>query len=394
MRRIAIFLALLLVGITPAVAAPKSVALKKLTIVATVAGAEKLVITGKTIVTVGNSDGSNTNILVTGMDIKGVQLWQKTIDSGADEVALATAVDPLGNIWVAGAAASIAAPESATAVIQAENPDGVVAEPTTKLRGDLNVLTLWKVSPLGEVIATYAAAQQSPPLINAMSVNSSGISLIGQLQDKPFLLSANNTGTFGKLISIGTAKTQLNAVVRHGDVSISVFGSSSETLGGKKLAGVRDGVLIKVAKTGAIASVVRSSAPKADRAWLSADSTLALTGYVKSGKVIESAFTKFTTAFAPTWTLRLPSTGSSLVLSAGNTTYGVIQSNSVVSGVTGWRPTAPALLLLSFDAKGVMTSASGSTDLTDALSLAYSKDLGLVGLAKTSAQSVAIFTIA
>jgi len=394
MRRIAIFLALLLVGITPAVAAPKSVALKKLTIVATVAGAEKLVITGKTIVTVGNSDGSNTNILVTGMDIKGVQLWQKTIDSGADEVALATAVDPLGNIWVAGAAASIAAPESATAVIQAENPDGVVAEPTTKLRGDLNVLTLWKVSPLGEVIATYAAAQQSPPLINAMSVNSSGISLVGQLQDKPFLLSANNTGTFGKLISIGTAKTQLNAVVRHGDGSISVFGSSSETLGGKKLAGVRDGVLIKVAKTGAIASVVRSSAPKADRAWLSADSTLALTGYVKSGKVIESAFTKFTTAFAPTWTLRLPSTGSSLVLSAGNTTYGVIQSNSVVSGVTGWRPTAPALLLLSFDAKGVMTSASGSTDLTDALSLAYSKDLGLVGLAKTSAQSVAIFTIA
>ena len=394
MRRIAIFLALLLVGITPAVAAPKSVALKKLTIVATVPGAEKIVVSGKTIVTVGNSDGPNTNILVTGMDIKGVQLWQKTIDSGVDEVALATAVDPLGNIWVAGAAASVAAPESATAVIQAENPDGVVAESTTKLRGDLNVLTLWKVSPLGEVIATYASAQQSPPLINAMSVNSSGISLVGQLQDKPFLLSANNTGTFGKLISIGTAKTQLNAVVRHGDGSISVFGSSSETLGGKKLAGVRDGVLIKVAKTGAIASVVRSSAPKADRAWISADSTLALTGYVKSGKVIESAFTKFTTAFAPTWTLRLPSTGSSLVLSAGNTTYGALQSNSVVSGVTGWRPTSPALLMLSFDAKGVMTGASGSTDLTDALSLAYSKDLGLVGLARTSAQSVAIFTIA
>jgi hypothetical protein len=328
------------------------------------------------------------------MDNKGIQLWQKTIDSGADEVALATAVDPLGNIWLAGAVSSIAAPESVTAVIQAENPDGVVAEPATKIRGDLNVLTLWKVSPLGEVLATYSSTQQSPPLINAISVNSSGISLVGQIQDKPFLLSANSAGTFGKLISIGTAKTQLNAVVRHGDGSISVFGSSSETLGGKKLAGVRDGVLIRVSKTGAITSVVRSSAPKADRAWLSADSTLALTGYVKSGKVIESAFTKFTTAFAPTWTLRLPSTGSSLVLSAGNTTYGVIQSNSAVSGVTGWRPTSPALLLLTFDAKGVMTGASGSTDLTEALSLAYSKDVGLVGLARTSAQSVAIFTIA
>jgi hypothetical protein len=394
MRRIAIFLVLSLVGTTPAVAAPKSVALKKLTIVATVAGAEKLVVSGKTLVTVSNSDGPNTNILLTGMDIKGVQLWQKTIDSGSDEVALATAVDPLGNIWLAGAASSITAPESATAIIQAENPDGVVAEPTTKLRSDLSVLTLWKVSALGELLATYSSAQLSPPLINAISVNSSGVSVVGQLQDKPFLLSANNAGTFGKLISIGTAKTQLNAVVRHGDGSISVFGSSAETLGGKKLAGVRDGVLIKVSKTGAIASVVRSSAPKADRSWLAADSTLALTGYVKSGKVIESAFTKFTTAFAPTWTLRVPSTGSSLVQSAGSTTYGALQSNSVVSGVTGWRPTAPSLLLLSFDAKGVVTSASGSTELTEALSLTYSKDVGLVGLARTSAQSVAIFTIA
>lgn len=394
MRRIAIFLILLLIGTTPAVAAPKSVALKKITIVASVAGAEKLVVSGKTLVTVSNSDGPNTNILLTGIDIKGVQLWQKTIDSGVDEVALATAVDPLGNIWLAGAASSITAPESATAVIQAENPDGVVAEPTTKLRGDLSVLTLWKISALGEVLATYSSAQLSPPLINAISANSSGVSIVGQLQDKPFLLSANNTGTFGKLLSIGTAKTQLNSVVRHGDGSISVFGSSAETLGGKKLAGVRDGLLMKVSKTGAIASVVRSSAPKADRSWLAADSTLALTGYVKSGKVVESAFTKFTTAFAPTWTLRVPSTGSSLVQSAGSTTYGALQSNSVVSGVTGWRPTTPSLLLLSFDAKGVMTSAYGSTELTEALSLTYSKDVGLVGLARTSTQSVAIFTVA
>ena len=183
MRRIAIFLVLLLVGTTPAVAAPKSVALKKLTIVATVAGAEKLVVSGKTLVTVSNSDGPNTNILLSGMDIKGAQLWQKTIDSGADEVALATAVDPLGNIWLAGAASSITAPESATAAIQAENPDGVVAEPTTKLRSDLSVLTLWKVSALGEVLATYSSAQLSPPLINAISVNSSGVSVVGQLQD-------------------------------------------------------------------------------------------------------------------------------------------------------------------------------------------------------------------
>jgi len=97
MKRFALFLALLLVGITPAVAAPKSVAVKKLSIIATVS-AEAMVVTGKTIVTVSNTDGVNSNILLTGMDISGTQLWQKTIDSGVDEVALASAIDPLGNV--------------------------------------------------------------------------------------------------------------------------------------------------------------------------------------------------------------------------------------------------------------------------------------------------------
>jgi len=392
MKRFALFLALLLVGITPAVAAPKSVAVKKLSIIATVS-AEAMVVTGKTIVTVSNTDGVNSNILLTGMDISGTQLWQKTIDSGVDEVALASAVDPLGNVWLAGASSVLAAVESATAPIQAENPDGVIAEPVTKLRADMNLLTLWEVSPLGDLLGTYTLSQSAPALINAISVNANGVSIVGQLLDKPFVLSATSTGVFGKVLSIGTSKTALNTVVRHTDGSVSVFGSSAETLAGKKLAGVRDGVLIRVSKTGAITSVVRSSAPKANRAWLSADSTLALTGFVKSGKIIESAFTKFTMAFAPTWTMRVPSLGTSTVLTSANTTYGAISSNSAVTGVIGWKPTSASVLLLALSNKGVIAGAYGSLEISEPISLSYSKELGLVGLAKTATQTVALFKL-
>jgi hypothetical protein len=213
------------------------------------------------------------------------------------------------------------------------------------------------------------------------------------LQDKPFIQSVSAQGAFGKLISIGTSKSSLNAIVRHADGTISVFGTSSETLGGKKLAGLRDGVLIKIAKSGAIASVVRSSAPKADRSWVAADSTLFLTGYVKSGKVIETAFTKFTAAFAPSWTLRVPSLGTSAVVGAGATTYGAFASQAAVSGVIGWKPTVPSLLLLSFDSKGVVTGAFGSNEITEPIALAYSKELGLIGLAKTTNQSVSLFKL-
>lgn len=375
-------------------AAPKAVAVKKLDIVASAVNAEGLVATGKTLVIYSNTGSTNSNIELTGLDVAGVQQWVRTIDSGADEIATAATVDAAGNIWLAGSSAAVTVTESVTAAIPAENPDGVVAEELPKVRSDMNQITIWKLSPVGEPLATYLSPQNSPALISALSVNSSGISLVGVLADRPFLISANPTGVFAKPLFIGTNKSALNAVVRSPDGSVNLFGESSETLGGKKLAGTRDGILVKVSKTGAITSVVRSSAIKAQRSWLAADSTLTLTGYVKSGKVIESAFTKFNSSFAPTWTMRIPSTGSSTVLTAAGTTYGALSSNSSIKGVTGWKPTSPTLLLATFTSKGVMTGAYADSQLSAPISLVYTKELGLCGLAKGSGESISIFRLA
>lgn len=375
-------------------AAPKAVAVKKLDIVASAVSAEGLVATGKTLVTYSNTGSTNSNIELTGLDVTGVQQWVRTIDSGVDEIATAAAVDAAGNIWLAGSSAAVTVPESVTAAIAAENPDGVVAEELPKVRSDMNQITIWKLSPIGELLATFLSVQTSPALVSALSVNSSGISLVGVLADRPFLISATPTGVFAKPLFIGTNKSALNAVVRSPDGSVNLFGESSETLGGKKVAGARDGILVKVSKAGAITSVVRSSAIKAQRSWLAADSTLTLTGYVKSGKVIESAFTKFNSSFVPTWTMRIPSTGSSTVLTAAGTTYGALSSNSAIKGVTGWKPTTPTLLLATFTNKGVMTGAYADSQLSAPISLVYTKELGLCGLARGSADSISIFRLA
>ena len=375
-------------------AAPKAVAVKKLDIVASAVSAEGLVATGKTLVTYSNTGSTNSNIELTGLDVTGVQQWLRTIDSGVDEIATAATVDAAGNIWLAGSSAAVTVPESVTAAISAENPDGVVAEELPKVRSDMNQITIWKLSPIGELLATFLSVQTSPALVSALSVNSSGVSLVGVLGDRPFLISATPTGVFAKPLFIGTNKSALNAVVRSPDGSVNLFGESSETLGGKKVAGARDGILVKVSKAGAITSVVRSSAIKAQRSWLAADSTLTLTGYVKSGKVIESAFTKFNSSFVPTWTMRIPSTGSSTVLTAAGTTYGALSSNSAIKGVTGWKPTTPTLLLATFTNKGVMTGAYADSQLSAPISLVYTKELGLCGLARGSADSISIFRLA
>jgi hypothetical protein len=182
-------------------------------------------------------------------------------------------------------------------------------------------------------------------------------------------------------------------VVRSPDGTVNLFGESSETLGGKKLAGTRDGVLVKVNKSGAIVNVVRSSAAKAERSWLQADSTLALTGYVKTGKIIETAFTKFNSSFSPTWTLRIPSVGTSAVVSAAGVTYGALSSNSAIKGISGWKPVSPTLLLATFTNKGVMTGAYADSQLREPISLVYSKELGLCGLARATGESVSIFRL-
>jgi hypothetical protein len=116
-----------------------------------------------------------------------------------------------------------------------------------------------------------------------------------------------------------------------------------------------------------------------------------LSGYVKVGKKIESAITKFTSTFTPVWTIRVPSTGESSAISAGKNSVAAVSSNSAVSTISGWNPIKPSLLLLTFDSKGVITSAAGSADLVAPIGLSYSKELGVVGLARTSNGSVALF---
>jgi hypothetical protein len=381
--------------LTPnAVAAPKSVAAKKIEKLFAVPDAEGLLASGTSLITFSNTGGANSNVLVTSFDLLGATLWQLTIDSGVDEVATAATTDTSGNIWLAGSAAAAAPfPESATATSAAENPDGVLLETIVPIRADMKAIALWKVSSAGELLATYISAQSAPALVNGIAINNSGVSLVGKMQERSFLINSSLTGVMGKALFIGSSKTNLTSVVRSSDGSVNVFGDSTETLAGKKLAGIRDGILVKVSKSGAIKSLVRSSAIKGERSWLAADTTLTLTGSVKVGKNIESAVTRFNSSFAPLWTARYPSNGNSLLIASGNKSYVAFGSTSAIKGIKSWRPSEPQLLVLSFDSKGGLLAATGAADLASASSLAYSKDIGLFGIAVDRDANLHIFKV-
>jgi hypothetical protein len=399
MKKIAILLILSMSLFTPAHAVQKNIAVKKIEKLVVAPDAELLIASGSSIIFISNIDTPTARISISALNASGSVIWQKKIESQQDEIASAVTSDREGNIWLAGFASLERTIETATATATetstttAENSDAVVAEDYPDMREDLRVLKTWKISPLGEVIAQYTKELSEPGLINGISVNASGISIVGQFSGRPFLMTANQSGVFSKMYFVGTSKTVINTVVRNSDSSSNLFGASREKLGGKNLAGKRDGILMKVGKTGSITSVVRSSIAKGDRAWLSSDSNLLLSGYVKSGKVVESAITKFNTAFVPTWTIRIPSNGESIALSTSKNSYVALSSNSTVKSLIGWKPSKSQLLLLTFNTKGLITAASGISDLSSPFALSYSQELGIVGLAKTADQGVAVFKL-
>jgi hypothetical protein len=160
-------------------------------------------------------------------------------------------------------------------------------------------------------------------------------------------------------------------------------------LAGKKVAGVTDGVLIKISKVLKITNVVRSSVAKGKRIWNSASSTLLLGGEVVAGGKIETAVTKFSSSFVPTWTYRFPSTGPAFT--AGSTHVAFISTGPIAQ--LNWNPKSPTPLILSFDAKGTVIAAdSAPAGQKEVLGVLISKDLGVLVLT-SSAETVSIFTL-
>ena len=357
-------------------AAPKSIAASELTKVAPIAEHEGVAISNQGITIFSNVE---KKVLVTSLDFLGAEKWTLAVEGATDQIAMAATSDKEGNIWLAGLTSAVGEYETQNATSSPVNVDGVVVEQVPALRSELNCLTLWKITSAGALIATYSESATAPLLITAISYSSSGISIIGDRGAGTVLITSTLGGKFTTAKAIGTAKSSFSSIIRNPDGSAQIYGASSETLGGKKLVGVRDGILAKVNKSGALTTVVRSSANRATRSWQSATSSYFLVGDVKVSGKNESAFTKFNSTFAPTWTLRLPSQGAQLAAVAANGNhYALFNSTSSIPGVTGWKPSAATPIVIRFDSKGVITQALKASQVTGAKAMTHIPGVGIV----------------
>ena len=393
MKRFVVFVVLASLVIVPvSQAAPKKISVKPMQLLTTIGTPDEVsgaVVSGKSIIVFGTKA---SKAYARAIDGTGKELWNLSLDQSAASIATAAAVDPAGDIWVAGATplATGLTPPAATA--PPLNPDNAVI-PQSAFVGDLQAITIWKVSAAGALVFTNTLPTSSVLFPTAITADKNGASVVGIIANEKgnagFLANADTTGAFSKLLQIGVASTTADAVVRHGDGSFTIAGSSAETLAGKKVAGLTDGILVKVSKVLKITSVVRSSVAKGKRIWNSASNSLLLAGEVVAAGKTESAITKFTLAYAPSWTYRFASTGPALSASA---TQAFFISTGTVAQLN-WNPKTPTPLLLTFDSKGIITAAdSGPIGQKEVLGLLISKEFGVLALT-SSAELVSIFTL-
>ena len=393
MKRLLSFAVIASLLFTPAVnAAPKKISVKPMQLLTTLGTPDEVsgvVASGKSLIVFGSKA---SKAYARAVDTTGKEIWNLSLDPSAASIATAAAVDSVGDIWIAGAtplSLGLTPPSPSPTPV---NPDNASVPPTSTL-SNLQALAVWKISAAGSLLSANTMPTSSVLFPTSISVDRNGASVVGIIGSEKgsagFLINTDKAGLFGKMLQIGLVSTTADAVVRHTDGSFTVAGSSSEALAGKKLAGVTDGVLIKISKSLKITNVVRSSAVKGKRIWNSASSTLLLGGEVVAAGKTETAVTKFSSSFAPTWTYRFPSTGPAL-------TVGSIYAVFISTGATpqlNWNPKAPTPLILSFDSKGSIIAAdSGPVGQRDVIGALLSKELGVL-VVTSSAESVSIFTL-
>ncbi len=387
-----IFLASLLFS-PSGVAAPAQIVVSDLKLLASIGNVGEvsgIVTSGATVVIYGTKLERS---FVRTINATGEELWKVDLEPQVQSIATCAAIDNTGNIWIAGSISQI--PPTPTPLPSAStlNPDNVSAV-SEDFDTSLRTIVLWKIDKNTQEVSKFTLENTSPVLITSIAVDQNGVSIAGIAAtnngSSGFVVSTGLSGEFGKPLSIGSESTTLDAVVRHSDGSLSVVGSSAETLKGKKLVGTTDGIIVKISKSNQVLSVVRSSATKSMRNWNSATSSLLLAGEVISGKVIKSAVTKFSSSYVPSWTHRFTSTGQAFT---SGSTYAFFASVGPVTQLARWSPKAPRPLLLSFDAKGsVIAAYAAPTSQSKVLGLVSSKSLGPLCLSADK-ETVSIFSL-
>jgi len=197
------------------------------------------------------------------------------------------------------------------------NPDNVIPGTSTPLRENIKNIFLTRIDNAGKLVNAFNKENLRDfipiSLAPSISTKSTSYFVVGNESSAAnesrgglYLFKSNgsvNSFTFG------SKKTSFKRVVVNSASTITVVGSSAETLAGRAVAGKVDGVILTISQSnGALTKVLRSSGKGATRSWDFASGNLLVSGTSRSGSLREGVVTSFSTKGAVSWTTRFPNT--------------------------------------------------------------------------------------
>lgn len=376
-------------GVTPAVV------IQPMTLITKLPGADQtygMLVRGKNIYLFGNVTGIvSTDGYVQALDETGQVLWSLALDAGQNEIATAATIDARGSIWILGSSSTSAllpSPFDTATVTSAPsttlNPDSVHVDPAMPVRQDLTNVIAWKVSRSGNLLGTFTLAINRPVLVRSAISTASGIAFAGTASTNSgsagFYATSDLNGLMSKPLNLGKADTELNALAKMANNTVGIFGASSESISGSKLAGRRDGIISSVSAAGKLGRAIRSSSSKSARSWQSATNSLFLGGDSVTAGKMEAVVTKFSSTFVPTWTTRYPSSSSAMTADGIISRFALFSPTTLIQGVKGWKPANKTSVVIAFNAKGATTGAYRVAGMP--ISIGFTRDLGVVVLGR------------
>jgi hypothetical protein len=201
------------------------------------------------------------------------------------------------------------------------NPDNVIPGEVKPIRKDINRVFVARFDLTGRLVTAVSAPNNSGFIPNSIAVGSTNIFLAGNeinsVNQSRGALFKFSESAFIDSYSYGEGGTNFKDVLAISTKSLTVVGSSAETLANRKVVGKADGIILTVSQSnGKIIKILRSSNTGAVRSWDFVSGNLQVSGTSRTKTIQEGVVTSFTSKGQVRWTIRFQK--SSKALADGN----------------------------------------------------------------------------
>lgn len=254
------------------------------------------------------------------------------------------------------------------------NPDNVIPGELKPLRKDIDRVFIARFDVTGKLVTAVHAPNNLRFIPNSITTSGRNIYLAGNElsggnQSRGGLYKFSESA-FLDSYTYGERGTIFNQVLAISAKSLTIIGSSAETLAERKVVGKSDGVILTISQSnGKITKLLRSSGAGAIRSWDFASGNLQVSGTSRTKTIQEGVVTAFTSKGQVRWTTRFQKGTKALAdgncVAIGTTSSDVLLYlvDSKGKQVKGVRIPQQALLALASNSPtgcAVLTSGSAS----------------------------------